>query len=276
MEITGHVWLDIALTGVVMPALVLGFVGIAARRFKDPLAINAARLRTASANIALFFINVALYGIYFAGLAALAKSWVSEQSWIVPSEFWAAAPLWLTTLGVIILMDFLNYWNHRLLHTRPLWGVHAIHHSDRNMTWTTSYRIHVLEAAFMAFWVIALSAWMNLPVAAIAIAGAVRGFYNKYIHCQLGWTHGPLRRWIISPNYHRWHHAEAPEAHNKNFGDMLTVWDRMFGTYYDPGPCECAIGLKEGPHTIPEMLIHPFAYWVRPLLGRRDNAAAET
>lgn len=263
MDLLSNFWINQLLLAVLLPGVLFVTISLAARRFKIKGFYDDDRVKSAIDNIALFFINGFLYGILFTSVAAAAKAAMADTVPQVSSIFWDAWPVWATVLVAVMVLDCVNYWNHRLLHTRFFWGVHAVHHADKHMTWTTSYRVHVLEGLLMAFGVILLSGWINLPIEAVATAGIIQGLHNKYVHCQLGWTHGPLRRWIISPNNHRWHHASVPEAYNKNFGDMFTIWDRVFGTYYDPAICDVPIGLDEGPHSLVDIMIHPFAYWLR-------------
>ena len=67
----------------------------------------------------------------------------------VPTAFWAGLPLWALSLLSILAHDFANYWNHRAMHMKWLWPVHAIHHSDPDVNAMTTYRIHALETLVM-------------------------------------------------------------------------------------------------------------------------------
>jgi sterol desaturase/sphingolipid hydroxylase (fatty acid hydroxylase superfamily) len=58
--------------------------------------------------------------------------------------------------------------------------------------------------------------------------------YAIGLHANLNWDYGPLRGWLASPVFHRWHHSNSQEAINKNFAGLLPVWDILFGTYYMP------------------------------------------
>lgn len=273
MTLASNFWVNHFLLAVVLPGIMFLCLSWGVRRFRFSGLYDEDRVKAAIDNVVLFYINGFLYGIFFTGLAVSAKSMMADFTPQLNADLWVNLPIGVPVLVTLVSLDFVNYWNHRLLHTAPFWGIHAVHHADKHMTWTTSYRVHVLEGFVMALGVVLLSGWLNLPVEAVAAAGVIQGLHNKYVHCQLGWTHGPLRKWIISPNNHRWHHAAVPEAYNKNFGDIFTVWDRMFGTYYDPAICDVEIGLEDGPHTLVDMLIYPFRYWYTeffvPLTRRR-------
>jgi len=273
MTLSSNFWINNFLLAVVLPGALFLCMSYAARKFSTKGFYNESRVKSAIDNVILFYLNGFIYGFIFTGIALAAKTAMADTMPQVGSALWEHLALPLQILVALIVLDFVNYWNHRALHTAPLWGIHAVHHADKHMTWTTSYRVHVFEGLVMALGVVLLSGWLNLPVEAVGIAGVIQGLHNKYVHCQVGWAHGPLRKWIISPNNHRWHHAAVPEAYNKNFGDIFAVWDRMFGTYYDPYICDVEIGLEEGPHTLVEVMIHPFKYWhneyIRPLRSKR-------
>lgn len=273
MTLSSNFWINNFLLAVVLPGALFLCVSLVARKFRSDGFYNESRVKSAIDNIVLFYVNGFIYGFIFTGLAVTAKAAMADIVPQIEPSLWIGLALPFQVILALIVLDFVNYWNHRILHTAPFWGVHAVHHADTDMTWTTSYRVHVFEGFVMALGVVLLSGWMNLPVEAVGVAGVIQGLHNKYVHCQIGWTHGFLRKWIISPNNHRWHHAAVPEAYNKNFGDIFAVWDRLFGTYYDPCLCEVEIGLDDGPHTVADMMIHPFKYWhneyIRPLTSKR-------
>lgn len=251
-------WINHFLFAILFPFV----VALVLRALSGRIGCGKLQLKSALDNIILLYLNGFLYGFIFGGIATVAGSEYTKFVPGISEEFWNNWPVWSVFIFTVLAFDLCNYWNHRLLHTRWLWGVHAVHHSDLKMTWTTSYRVHVLEGIQMALGSILMLSWLNLPTETATMAGLLHGMYNKYVHCDTGWTHGALRGWLISPNYHRWHHADNPEAYNKNFGDIFVIWDRLFGTRYDPGPCREKIGLEDGPHTLTELLLNPIQYWV--------------
>jgi len=222
-------------------------------------------------NITLLLINAVLGTLIISKLAVFIQMQASQVINIPFSEFWSSMP-WLVVLIIALLAtDFVGYWCHRILHTSPMWAMHVIHHSDRHMTWTTSYRIHMFETVFMVICAASTLGLLGFPPTVAAVAAFIGSAYNKYIHCQLGWAHGFLRHWLISPNSHRWHHAEHSEAYNKNFGDIFTLWDRLFGTYYNPGYCDADIGVEDGPETLSDILIYPITHWYKQYFGREKS-----
>lgn len=212
-------------------------------------------------NFLLILVNGVLAAFVFGNLTILSTFIFQELSLPrLSPEVWTALPAFVVFVVVLLALDFQNYWAHRVLHTKHLWGIHALHHSDAHMTWTTSYRIHIFEWVVMTFVFTTLLGWATLPPELVATAGMIRNWHSKLIHCQLGWNFGLLRKIIVSPNYHRWHHSIQPEAYGKNLCDMFPIWDIMFGTYYDPGQCETELGITDGPEGFLQGQLYPISY----------------
>jgi sterol desaturase/sphingolipid hydroxylase (fatty acid hydroxylase superfamily) len=81
------------------------------------------------------------------------------------------------------------------------------------------------------------------------------------LHANVGWSFGPLRGVIVSPTYHRWHHSAEPEALDKNFAGLFTLWDRVFGTFYMPEdrrPTTFGVVGHAPPAAFLPQLVYPF------------------
>lgn len=196
--------------------------------------------------------------------------WLQDQydSLGIPTldpAIWDGVPLLLVCLIGIVTKDFADYWSHRVMHTKWGWATHAAHHSDTHVNAFTGLRVHFLESFLMTLGYVLLLTWMQIPeiIPAVALFYAVHGIY---VHLDLDWDHGPLKFLFASPRYHRWHHADVPEAYGKNLASVMSIWDVLFGTYYNPGICEEPMGaLKTGvPDKNPVLIyIHPFQEWGR-------------
>jgi len=210
-------------------------------------------------NLILNLFNAVVIAFLFGNLSFISNALFGTLSLphLTP-EFWETMPYAVTFIVALLALDFQNYWAHRILHSKYLWSVHALHHSDAHMTWTTTYRIHVLESVVMSLVYATLIGWLFLPPEIVAPVVFIRVWHSKLIHCQLGWTFGVFRKVIASPNYHRWHHSVAKEAHDKNFCDMFPMWDILFGTHHDPGLCETDIGLEDTPEGFLHGQLYPF------------------
>jgi sterol desaturase/sphingolipid hydroxylase (fatty acid hydroxylase superfamily) len=137
-------------------------------------------------------------------------------------------------LLAILLADFCLYWVHRAMHRTRLWRTHTFHHSIEELWWLSGSRTsftHLLLFAipqmFLGYWLLDLAPWE----AGVALSFGVA--VNIWIHTNLWVNLGALERILITPNYHRLHHG-ARGFSNKNLGFVLTIWDRIFGTYLDP------------------------------------------
>ena len=102
------------------------------------------------------------------------------------------------------------------MHMKWLWPVHAIHHSDPVVNALTTYRIHALKSLVMWSSYTILLTWLGLPADAIGVGALILLLHNVYVHIDVDWGHGPLRMLVASPRFHRWHHADMPEAYGKN------------------------------------------------------------
>ncbi len=192
----------------------------------------------------------------------------------VASDFWDWAPLWTVCLIGLAAKDLSDYTIHRLMHTRWLWPAHAAHHSDTYVNAFTSYRVHFIEGVLMSLTYLVMLTWLQIPEA-IPVVIVLSVIHNMYVHMNLDFGHGPLKYVIASPVYHRWHHADVPEAHGKNLANIMPIYDVIFGTYYCPGPCRAELGAKsiglEDKNPI-LIWIYPFQQWAR--LIRRSALSA--
>ena len=169
------------------------------------------------------------------GLYALAFPWLT----LTPHVSW-----WPHAGGValaVLLYDFCDYWLHRVSHESSLfWAAHVVHHQSRRFNLSTALR---QESAY------ALSGWMfflpmalvGVPPAQFAIAGIVVLFYQFWIHTEHVGSLGPLDRWLSTPSNHRVHHATNARYLDRNYGAILVVWDRLFGTF-EPESEACVYG----------------------------------
>ena len=178
---------------------------------------------------------------------------------------WDHLPLFVVCIIGIVAKDFADYWSHRAMHTKWGWATHAAHHSDTHVNAFTGLRVHFLESILMTLSYVLLLTWLQIPeiIPIVALFYAVQGIY---VHLDLDWDHGPLKYLFASPRYHRWHHADVPEAYGKNLASVIPLFDVMFGTYYNPGICKEPMGaLKTGvPDKNPFLIyIYPFQDWAR-------------
>lgn len=258
----------VLISACVFPTLAFLMRGSAA--FRWPLGM----VRSVRSNLLLGVGNMLFVGAAGALTAAIQALLKHIGAPWVAAQVWTGVPLPLTVLAALLVFDLVNYWNHRWMHTRWLWGFHAVHHSDTDMNWTTTFRVHAFEGFFMVATAAVFAGWIGFPPEAVAIAVLISQFHNNYVHSTLGWSHGWFDRVIVSPRVHRWHHAEDPAVYGKNLANIFTFFDVMFGTYHNPGRCETPLGFEGSPQHHPvKLLLYPFRYWGEQLrLSGRRNA----
>jgi len=178
---------------------------------------------------------------------------------------WDNVPVWIICIIGVAAKDLVDYWNHRLMHTKWGWPTHAAHHSDTHVNAFTANRIHFLEAMIMTTSYVLLLTWIQIPEA-LPFVIIFYIFHNKYVHMDLDFEHGPLKYIIASPVYHRWHHADAPAAYGKNLANVMPIYDVMFGTFYNPGKCNAPMGALETgveDKNATAIMTYPFREWAK-------------
>jgi sterol desaturase/sphingolipid hydroxylase (fatty acid hydroxylase superfamily) len=139
-----------------------------------------------------------------------------------------------TTWGLLFLAtDLVWYWYHRLGHSVNLfWATHIVHHQSDDFNFTVAARITIFQAIARGLF------WCVLPIIGfkpemITILLLIHGTYPFFTHTQLVGKLGWLEYIIVTPSHHRAHHSSNPEYLDKNYGDMLIIWDKIFGTYVE-------------------------------------------
>jgi hypothetical protein len=137
----------------------------------------------------------------------------------------------LTWIILFLLTDLVWYWYHRLAHEiNAFWAVHVVHHQSEDFNYTVSARITVLQAALRCmFWcVLPLIGFPPVMVTALLL---MHGLYPFFIHTQAMGKWGWFEKMMVTPTHHAIHHASNEEYLDKNYGDVLIIWDKLFGTF---------------------------------------------
>lgn len=139
---------------------------------------------------------------------------------------------WQAFVVLFIGLEFFYYWFHRASHrVRWFWLNHSIHHSPNELNLAASLRIGIfgkVTGTFAFFWPLV---WLGFEPKLVGLALTLNLLYQFWIHAtwlpQLGWLEG----WLNTPSAHRVHHASNPQYIDANYGGVLLVFDRLFGTY---------------------------------------------
>lgn len=137
----------------------------------------------------------------------------------------------ITWILLFLLTDFMWYWYHRFGHEVNLfWSVHVVHHQSDNFNYTVSARITVFQsAARCLFW--AVLPLFGFPPEMITTLLLIHGAYPFFTHTQLIGKLGWVEYLFVTPSHHRVHHSSNPQYLDKNYGDVLIIWDKLFGTF---------------------------------------------
>lgn len=160
------------------------------------------------------------------------------------------APLAIATL--FLTTEFVYYWHHRASHRiRWMWATHAVHHSATRLNLTAAIRLGWTGNISGNFLFFLPLAWLGFhPVAIVAMLG-VNLLYQFFIHTELTPRPGPLEWVLNTPAHHRVHHASNKTCLDRNYGGMLIVFDRLFGTFTEaPSDEKLRYGLVGGTPTL--------------------------
>jgi len=152
----------------------------------------------------------------------------------MPLRWFDASPrgiaLWITAA---LAWDFCYYWFHRFSHEiSVLWAAHAVHHQSEDYNLSTALR--QTSTGFIFGWVFYLPLFViGFPLEVLVTVNAVNLIYQFWVHTQVIRRMGVLDRILVTPSNHRVHHAQNERYIDKNYGGMLILWDRMFGTFED-------------------------------------------
>ena len=158
-------------------------------------------------------------------------------------------PLAIEFALTIIVLDLAIYWQHRAMHELPwLWRLHRLHHTDVNFELTLGLRFHPFEIVFSLLCkALVIAALGAAPLAVLCyeiLLAAFALFSHADIRIAKRWDQG-LRRFVITPDWHRVHHSVHREETDSNYGNLLSIWDRLFGSATEQ-PRDGHLGMRLG------------------------------
>ena len=162
-----------------------------------------------------------------AGLVALPFAFAYQHRLF---DFVSITPLALVAL--FFATEFVYYWHHRASHrVRWLWANHAVHHSATRLNLTAAVRLGWTGSISGHFLFFLPLAWIGFhPLAIVAVLG-LNLAYQFFIHTELVRHLGPLEWVLNTPAHHRVHHASNEDCLDRNYGGVLIIFDRLFGTF---------------------------------------------
>jgi sterol desaturase/sphingolipid hydroxylase (fatty acid hydroxylase superfamily) len=137
-----------------------------------------------------------------------------------------------TWILVVLFADFMYYWWHRMEHrVRFMWASHSVHHSSTDYDLSTALRLPWLEDTFLIWMMLIPIILLGFNPLQVVIASEIVSNYQIWIHNQKVGKLGFLDKILNTPSVHRVHHGANPQYIDKNYGGILIIWDRLFGTY---------------------------------------------
>ncbi|MCB0520178.1 MAG: sterol desaturase family protein [Lewinellaceae bacterium] len=184
---------------------------------------------------------------------------IISYSWLVKQvAIFEIKTTWLVVVLAFIAKDFAGYWMHRFEHEiNFLWNRHIIHHSSEEFNLACALRQSISEA-FSYFAILMFpAALLGVPAKVIAIIAPIHLFAQFWYHTRLIGKMGFLERFLVTPSHHRVHHAMNPQYLDRNYGQILIIWDKLFGTFQpELAGVPPVYGVKRPVHTWNPILIN--------------------
>ncbi|MCX6189690.1 MAG: sterol desaturase family protein [Bacteroidetes bacterium] len=158
--------------------------------------------------------------------------WANQHALFKP-ELLNTNPI-LAWIIVFFAQDFCFYWLHRTEHTsRFFWAAHSNHHSAEKYNFTVALRSSVFQPFYRFLFYLPI-AFLGFDYMTIMFMYAINQCYQFFLHTEMI---GKLPRWIefvfATPSHHRVHHASDVKYLDKNMGQVLILWDKLFGTFQE-------------------------------------------
>ncbi len=228
----------------------------------------------------------ALPNLFFTGTTiiinfALAFLLLNAADWVTANKFgvlhWIPGlPLWGFALLGLMLLDLIgaylaHYTEHRI---KILWMVHLVHHSDHKVDTTTANRHHPLESIIRFVFTLVGVVVVGAPIGLVMLYQSMSLVLSQFNHANLRLPKNIDRLmsyFLVSPDMHKVHHHYRLPYTDANYGNIFSVWDRLFGTYMDFDREKLVYGVDVFPDetknsNIKELLKQPFQKYQKPTL----------
>ncbi|WCO00817.1 sterol desaturase family protein [Psychroserpens ponticola] len=210
---------------------------------------------------------------------SLAFLLVETSDWVQENQFgiinWIPnLPLWAYILLGVLLLDFIGaYLAHYVEHkVKPLWMVHLVHHTDHHVDTTTANRHHPLESVIRFVFTLAGVFIIGTPIAIVFIYQSLSLIATQFSHANIKLPNKVdkiLSYILVSPNMHKVHHHYMLPYTDSNYGNIFSIWDRLFGTFMKLDPKLIVYGVDTFPDEkangkIGMLLKQPFHKYRKP------------
>lgn len=190
-------------------------------------------------------------GLGFINEAVLLASPIFFHIFLLPDSPSSILHPALTALVAFLVLDLAAYWLHRAYHQfHGLWRLHRVHHCELELDFSTTFRHHPGEVVFsllviyLVMATLALTPLQVLPYIIVVRTAQLLAHSNIRLNVR---AEALINMLFVTPGTHQFHHSRHQPQTDSNFGEVLTIWDRLFGTYTCPrkSPEPASFGLNE-------------------------------
>ena len=210
-----------------------------------PLNYKKTKWKHAGVNFAFTIIHLIIH-TFLAIIIIKISDWCVENNFGI--IYWLNAGTLLTIIISFLVLDFFGGWLvHFTEHKVPvLWRFHVIHHTDNNVDVTSGLRHHPIESVLRGFFFFMGIIVSGAPIYAVMIFQTILIFATAFTHANISlprWLDTLLSYFFVSPNMHKVHHHWQQPYTDSNYGAILSIWDRMLGTFKVLAPSSIRYGL---------------------------------
>ncbi|MEM7284951.1 MAG: sterol desaturase family protein [Actinomycetota bacterium] len=184
--------------------------------------------------------------------------WVAENMNLFHLDVFDGLPAWSVGVLAFLIGDFLLWLTHMITHKVPaFWRFHEVHHSPTTMTMFVADRSHPLEAVFQAVFSLGIIVALGPTIQRLqwlAIIASFGTWWVYLVHANVRLRLGPLRHVLVTPQSHRIHHSAREDHWDSNYGFVLSIWDRAFGTQNADSTSYPPTGIDQERFPFPESL----------------------
>ncbi len=238
------------------------------------------------AGLNLFFtLTTIIINFIFAFGITLTADWANRAHFgllhIVP------LPLWLFVLLGLMMLDLISaYWIHYIQHqVKWMWKFHLVHHTDTWVDTTTANRHHPGESVFRAVFTLIAVIVSGAPAWLVLLYQTLSAALSQFNHANIRlpkWLDNLIGLIIVSPDIHKVHHHNAQPLTDSNYGNIFSIWDRLFGTYIKVGNTnDLKYGIdthmkEEENNNMSNLLQMPFQQYRAPIGSKFSEANPQT
>lgn len=184
---------------------------------------------------AKFIIFVLPVQIGLSTIVFMVANWTVQEKWGLLYQLPLEEYSILHFIVAFICIDFFDYWYHVMMHRVPFfWRFHQVHHSDMDVDISTTVREHPGETTVRVSFLIAIVFILGIPVEFLLIKQFIQSFINLTSHSKAKLPdrlNNIVSLFFVTPNTHHIHHHYVLPQTDSNYGDIFSIWDRLFSTF---------------------------------------------